>query len=286
MPKLTAAAPMLTNGKEVDNSTQLVDGDTLFSPGSPGPVPEVEQASESATVAMDSPFSGRPAQATSEHQAPTDPARQAVLRAQANEGTPVEPIRPVSDGPQAPLPRVTVVESRSSSARRKSSGRHDPVPSDDGPSTDTHSAADLPPQAAPPERKRRTMQSMHKLQPVSATSPAVVPAASGGSSKALIAVIVVCTLLIVAAVVGVFVIKPGPTGLVLIDVPAQGQVIEVSVNGEVVAGVTSWPHLQKVKAGKASVLIKVKGYEPLLETVVVKETGEVAKLTQQFKKNE
>ena len=65
----------------------------------------------------------------------------------------------------------------------------------------------------------------------------------------------------------------------------------MNVNGERVtekdgSAVKSWPHLHQVKAGTTSVLIKVKGYEPLVDTVTVKEGGEVTRLTAQFKKSE
>src|SRR5262249_10913286 len=152
-------------------------------------------------------------------------------------------IEPVGDAtlPPAPMSRVMGAEpSRNSPThRRKAAPVREPLAADDGPATDTtHTATELadpaPPQPAPPagqpERRRRTMQSVHKLQPVagsgSTTAPAVsgaaakAPVASGGSSKALIAVIVVCTMLIIAVVVGVFWLKLGASGLVLIDVPA------------------------------------------------------------------
>ncbi len=314
LPRLTAAAPMLTNGKE-DNSTQLVDGDTLFQPGSPagmGPVPDESENGESATVAMESPFRGRPAPGQTGELA-TDPLRQAVSRSALglDEGTPVEPIEPVSDMTMPPqnLAKVTVVEPprnnaalRGNVGRRPTASRLDPVPVDEGPSTDTHS--ELAPPAPPPSseasqqrRRRSTNQSMNKMQPVgSGTGPApavqvrqAAPVAGGGSNKVLVALIGLAVLLLAVAVTAMFVLKPAPTGLLLIDVPPDSEVIEVNVNGEKVTekdgtAVKSWPHLHQVKAGTVGVLIKVKGYEPLVDSVTVKEGGEVTRLSKTFQK--
>ena len=65
--------------------------------------------------------------------------------------------------------------------------------------------------------------------------------------------------------------------------------MEVSVNGDQVtekdgSPVKSWPHLHAVKAGTVTVLIKAKDYEPLIETVTVKEGGEYTKLTGHLRK--
>jgi hypothetical protein len=68
-------------------------------------------------------------------------------------------------------------------------------------------------------------------------------------------------------------------------------VIEANVNGEKVtekdgSAIKSWPHLHQVKAGTVGVLIKVKGYEALVDTVTVKEGGDVTRITKPFKKSE
>jgi hypothetical protein len=297
LPKLTAAAPMLTNGKE-DNSTQLVDGDTLFNPGNPaGPVPEDTGDGESATVAMQSPFRGKPpiGSATAEHQLPTDPARHAV--APMPEGTPVDPIEPVSDLtlPPSNLAKVTVVEPpRANAALRARPGRATPASQlprveDDGPSTDS-GVAPPPAETSQQRRRRTTQQSSHRLAPVQPAAPEPVAVApSGGSNKVLFALIGVAVLLLAVAVTALFVLKPAPTGLLLIDVPPDSEVIDVSVNGETLrekdgSPIKSWPHLHQVRAGEVGVLIKVKGFDPLIDKVVVKEGGDVTRLTQQFKK--
>jgi len=320
MPKLTAAAPMLTNGKE-DNSTQLVDGDTLFTPGDgpPGPIPEEPGDGESATVAMDSPFRGKPPPGglmpTGEHQAPTDPLRQAVSRVPAAfEGTPVEPIQPVLDATLPPqnLAKVTVVEPPRNNPALRSRSRMTPPPQpqptplaeDDGPPTSDDIAPPPPPPQPEPSqarRRRTTAQSAHKLAPVqpsgTAPQPAAIPAAApaGGSNKVLYALIGVAVMLLAVAVTAMFVLKPAPLGVLLLEPPPDAADVEVSVNGERVMDkdekgnpvpVKSWPHLAQVKVGKAAVLMKAKGYEPLLETVEVHEGGEVAKLRGRMKKTQ
>jgi serine/threonine protein kinase len=312
IPRLTAAAPMLTNGKE-DNSTQLVDGETLFNPGSPGPIPE--ENPENATVAMDSPFS----RGMSPDASPaTDPMRQAVQRAGGDpqELTPATPIAAIDPVPDATLPpsmppgglgalaKVTVIEPpRGNPAtrpgRRPSQPVVTPPPAYDEavePSTEAIPQATLGVQPQPVRKRRSpggTGMSANNLPVVQPgirpkpLQPMVPAAAPSSSSKLLIIAMAAIIVLLGGGLAGVFFLKPEPKGLLYVEVPDKAEVLEITVNGDAVKGWTadSFPFLTKVPVGKASVLIKVKGYQPLLETVTVNDDNTPVHLSQQFKKS-
>src|SRR5256885_13399881 len=106
------------NGKDEHQATQLVDGDTLFTPGS-GPPPE---ASESATVSMESPFKGGVVPRGTGEMPATDPVRSAMD---------IDMTLPPSQ-----LARVTVNEPPGSNPVRRPSLRGSPVPQELAPITE------------------------------------------------------------------------------------------------------------------------------------------------------
>jgi hypothetical protein len=109
------------------------------------------------------------------------------------------------------------------------------------------------------------------------------------SNRLLLALMVLTTLLLGVAVGALILLRPKPTGLLLLEVPAGAEVLDVNVNGHRVvekdgSPIKTWPHLYQVPAGDTGVLINVKGYKPLIETVMVPEGGTVTPLTNSFQK--
>ncbi len=271
VPRLTAAAPMLTNGKE-DNSTQLVDGDTLFNFGGSAAPGALQDNPDSATLAMQSPFGGAPA--VGDSAAPTDPARQKVARYDQpiSEATPMPELSDMTMPPGSPaqMARVTVVESARANPvirTRRSSGPRQELSEDP-----TNGEAAPQPSAPSPTRRRRSPT----MQP-GALSAQAAPQASGGSGigKLLVIMIAAVVVLLGGGLSALFFLKSDPKGLVLIEVPDKAEVAEITINGEPItekdgSPLKSGPHIQAVKAGVVTVLIKVKGYKPLIETVTVK----------------
>jgi hypothetical protein len=316
LPRLTAASPMLTNGKE-DPSTHLVDPETLFSPGASGE-PENPDA---ATVQMDSPFAQAMTVTGEVGSLPTDPARPAVGRSAAvvvptPEHTPSGPIAPLSSladattlPPTAPqslaaVAKSTVVESpRANPAlRNRPGGRSNPLmtpmPATTPPSPEPKSLSESrngPQPSVLQQRRRRSSTgsqpgngpsaspgSQRSIEPV--TGPAKKETGSSGGIGKLLVVLMVAIVLVLGAAVGTLVfLKAEPKGLLVIEVPDTAQVTDLNINGDVVTN-RNFPLLQKVPVGNVTVLIKAKGYKPVMETLAVKSDGVPAHLTQTFEK--
>jgi hypothetical protein len=285
---------MLTNGKE-DNSTQLVDGDTLFNlNGAGGPL---QDNPDSATMAMPSPFGGQPA--AGDAAAPTDPMRQKVTRmdhpvtdaAAAGSNGP-QPDSTMSPQNLAAMAKVTMVEPpRGNPAIR---GRRPSGPTPALLERDTDAPDTLPPPTPPapgparpvPIRKRRAPTATPGA--LAASRPEPRAESSSGVGKLLVVMIFAAVVLLGGGLGALFFFKAAPQGLVYISVPEHAEVLEVSINGEPVTqkdgSPVTFPHLHAVKAGQATVLVKLKGYKPLLETVTVKEGAEYVQLSKPFEK--
>lgn len=145
----------------------------------------------------------------------------------------------------------------------------------------------LPPAASPVPPPRRSTGSSLRV-PRTAT-PAPMPQ----SNARLFAVLGAVVALVVVGVGALIALRPPPEGLLLMELPADatGQVI-INVNGTLLSkeqcgtDPKPGPNLCKVVAGPAQVMITVPGYQPLVESVPVKEgTSEYSKLTKRFQKN-
>jgi hypothetical protein len=138
--------------------------------------------------------------------------------------------------------------------------------------------------------------SIPALQPNSDTSPqlaaynpspssAALPQAGGGSSNKTAFAILGAGVLVVVTLIGLAVaFKPGPKGLLIIDVPSGASgAIRVSIDGKDLtegdgSPIKDWPQVREVPAGKHMVMLKIPGYETLTETVVVTEGNEPSQL--------
>jgi hypothetical protein len=124
--------------------------------------------------------------------------------------------------------------------------------------------------------------SQRSIEPV--TVPTKKETASSGGIGKLLLVLMVAIVLVLGAAVGTLVfLKAEPKGLLVIEVPDTAQVTDLNINGDAVTD-RNFPLLQKVPVGNVTVLIKAKGYKPVMETLAVKSDGVPAHLTQTFEK--
>jgi hypothetical protein len=254
MPRLTAVAPMLTNGKEEHEATMMAEG--MGSGGSPFDEPATNPGQQAvrpdATRALNI-RNPRPAVVS---EVATDPGRPAM-----QPGPPV--ISALSDQPPRritrnlptapPPPPVLNVSSTSESS---------PTLSGVGFQQSSQALTQVPPQQAAP---------------------------SGGNTKLIIALAAIVAFLIVG-VVGVIMLKPAATGLLMVNVPdAVAATATLNINGKPVldeAGqpIREWPQIRQLPVGKVTVMLKAPGYETLVETIEVREGNEPAQLKGELKK--
>ena len=242
MPRLTAVAPMLTNGKEEHESTVLADsgsGANLFdepatnpgNQGRPDPTRALNIRNRAEPVVQD---------------VATDPGRPALSRGEPPGPPVMSPAEPRRNtrGPMALPPPPPVMS-----------------PSDTSP---TLSAV-------------LYQQTSNQLPQVAQAAP------SGGNTRLIIALAGIIALLIVG-VVGVMMLRPAATGLVMVTVPdSVAATATLSINGKPVAD-KEWPQIISVPVGKVTVMLKAPGYETIVETIVVSEGNEPAQLKQELKK--
>ena len=234
MPRLTAVAPMLTNGKEEHESTVLADGPGGFEDSNP----------------------------TGEMARP-DPTRALNIRNRGPE--PVAPRADVETDPGRPAMRATApaavsvptaVDLPNTAPRRLT--RNVPAP-----------APVVPSETAP------TLAAVDYSTSTSASQNAVPAVPEPNNNRLIIALAAIVAFLIVG-IVAVMLLKPPATGLLLITLPEGASAARLEINGESVAGegggaIKEWPQVRRVPAGKATVVLNIPGYAPLVETVDVRE---------------
>jgi serine/threonine protein kinase len=240
MPRLTAVAPMLTNGKEEHEQTMLADS----MPGmGDEPATNPGQAPPRNLNIRNRPPMGEPPQDMA-----TDPGRPAM--------------QPPVVGPPVLTPEP----------RRQTRGQMSAVP---------------PPPPPVPSDTSPTLNQVGYQSQVGLTQ--VQPPAPAGNTKLIIALAGIIAFLIVG-VVGVVLLKPAPTGLLMITVPDEvAATASLNINGKPVLNdqgtpIREWPHIQQVPVGQVTVMVKAPGYEPLVETVVVAEGNVPAQLKNELKK--
>jgi serine/threonine protein kinase len=248
IPRLTAVAPMLTNGKEEHNSTVLVDGGGQFDDSSTNP-----GSGADSTRALNVRNLG-PGSETA-----TDPARPTIPRTatgggwdQAQNNRPGPPVLS-ADPPQRRMTRSNV------------------------PTGDT--SPTLPPLNYPSPANNpvfSTPTSQH-LQPVRSGNKMLI---------ALSAVVVLLVLALGGAVFLRPVAKGHVIVSVPNDVKGKAEVqIDGEVVTEKDGSpLQKWPAVLPVKPGRVTVRVSAPGYDTLLEIVDVKE-GEPVELTKQWKKS-
>ena len=261
MPRLTAVAPLLTNVEQENQSTMLVDGDTLFEP-----------RTDSQTLA----FVGNDATNERPNQVATDPQRPAVSRSTLQDTNPQVGIAgPVPDEPQLEKPTEAGEGLQAlnetfipvSAPRRAQTRQQTPMPN------------------------RRTGQDSRperSSQPLPA--PVLAPAPANNTRLIIFVGGAVAIVALIATVL--LFMRPPPEGLLLVELPPEfaGKVM-VNVNGNALsekqcgALPKAGPNLCKVAAGKATVMIDAAGYRTLIEQVQIKEgTSDYSKLTQRLQK--
>ncbi len=253
IPRLTAVAPMLTNGKEEHNSTVLVDGGGQFDDSSTSP-----GNGNDSTRALNVRNLGPG------NESATDPARPSIPRTATGGGW---------DQQQNNRPGPPVLSADPPPQRRMTRSN---VPTGD--TSPTLPPLNYPSPANNPNNPVFSTPTSQQLQPVT----------SSGSNKLLIALSAVVVVLVIALGAAVF-LRPVAKGHVIVSVPndVKGKA-EVQIDGEVVtekdgSPLQKWPAVLPVKPGKVTVRVSAPGYDTLLEIVDVKE-GEPVELTKQWKK--
>ncbi len=266
LPRLTAAQAMHTVGKEEHEQTVLADGlsDDATNPG------------QDSTKAID--VRNRP-----EADPATDPGRPVLHRGgMVPNMAGGDAMTQMGAGMSRPGPPVLMNDGLPPNARRPTNGNQP-----------------LPPRMAAPmmvESSGVSNPSIPALQSSGDTSPqlavynpspssAALPQVGGGSSNKTAFAILGAGVLVVATLIGLAVaFKPGPKGLLIIDVPSGASgTIRVSIDGkDLTEGdgtpIKDWPQVREVPAGKHMVMLKIPGYETLTETVVVTEGNEPSPL--------
>ena len=239
MPRLTAVAPMLTNGKEEHESTMMADG----MGGSPFDEPATN------------PGNSQPRNLNIRNRAPEPPPVSDVA---------TDPGRPAMPGPPVMQPAEP----------RRVTRNMPPAPPPPMISSDTS-----------PTLSAVNYQSQVSLQHVPPPPPAGV---SAGNTKLIIALAANVALLV--GVVGVVLLKPSATGLLMVNVPdAVSTTATLNINGKAVTDETGnpikeWPQIRSLPVGKVTVMLKAPGYETLVETVEVREGNEPVQLKGELKK--
>lgn len=234
MPRLTAVAPMLTNGKPEHEATMMADG---MGGGFDEPTTNPGNGPRNLNIR------NRPPPPVVSEVA-TDPGRPALAPPVMQQA---EPRRVTRNLPSAPPPP--------------------PVPSTD--SSPTLSAVN------------------YNAQVSQQRAPPVLPAA--GNTRLIIALAAIVALLVVG-VVGVVLLKPAATGLLMIAVPdAVATTATLNINGKPVLDdqgnpIREWPQMRALPVGKVTVMLKAPGYETLVETIEVREGNEPAQLKGELKK--
>ncbi|ATB27902.1 serine/threonine-protein kinase [Melittangium boletus] len=268
MPRLTAAPVAPPKEEEESGATQVVNGSEYFndsptgehvSPGrmvTPVEVPRSPMLEESP-----------PPRAAPRLSHPSMP-RPPVLAPSNGESTTVgRQSRNTLDG----IPRVGRSDELSGGARASLSSPavgSRPPPPVVPPPVDDLTEDGLPP--APPPQGRMPVAAP-RSQPAAQTPAAAAPPAAATSSRLPPIIGIVVLVLVMLGGVGMLLMRPAPTGFVLVSLPhdVQGKNPRVSYNGKDLDVPKSGPILQQVNAGPAVVLVSVEGYKPFTQTVQV-----------------
>jgi hypothetical protein len=161
-----------------------------------------------------------------------------------------------------------------------------PVPAEPEPQAATDFAASNPYSPTPVLRQAPNASGRHPQYPMDdASNPSASsyqPAPPQRRSGLMMGLII--ALILAAGGVAGFALWPRAGGLVLIDVPPElAKSVRVSINGDPVV-INEVPFVAKVKPGPATIVINAPGFEPLIETVTVREGNELTQLTKQLKK--
>ena len=242
MPRLTAVAPMLTNGKEEHESTMMAEGMGSHAFDEPATNPGGQAVRPDATRALN--IRNRPAGGSD---LATDPGRPAM-----GHGVNIPPSEP----------------------RRAPTRSLQPVPP--------------PPPVLTSESSPTLAGVNYQSQALQPVQTGVAPPA-GANNRLIIALAAIVALLIVG-VVGVVLLKPAATGLLMISVPdAVATTATLNIDSKAVLdeqgnAIKEWPQMRALPVGKHTVMLKAPGYATLVETIEVREGNEPAQLKGELKK--
>jgi serine/threonine protein kinase len=277
-PRLTAAAPILTNEKEEHQATMLVDSGASYDDATnPGGVQLPR------TQNLRSPV---PAALTSAPDLATDPGRPMVART-ATGGVPAQAqAQAQRPGPPVPGPRRTM------------NGMAPVIPVDlPGMVLGTAAASDSTPTLAPVRSGQAKQEPeaygsrMAPVKVVESSSPALtaVKPPEAKSNRPLILGLIAMVGLLLVGIAGAIALRQPPKGLVMVALPDEliGKA-RLNINGEDVtepdgSPLKTWPQMRQVPVGKATVMITAPGYEAFIETVEVSADAP-AQLSKSFKK--
>jgi eukaryotic-like serine/threonine-protein kinase len=278
LPRLTAVAPMLSNEKEENAHTMLVDGQEMFGNQSAAATDSDAQAQ---AIGNDATLFSMPARNFNGDQRPTmqhTPPEAELMTEQvrppsqgrpldAGFGQPVEEEPPGNATMMMPPPQVPDVST--------------------GPSG----------RSAVPSRRqgRASMQQLPQVKAARPNAAALItavddPVVLPGSSNTRIFAIGGVALMLLLGVGGFLATRGGAKGLLYVEIPADATVgVKVNINGTEVreendAQLKPGPHLVPVTAGKLTVMVVADGYETVIETVEVKEGNEYTRLITKMKK--
>lgn len=254
MPRLTAVAPMLTNGKEEHESTVLADSSSGGNPFDEPPTNPGAPAARGMNIRNKAP-AAPPPPPTEDYA--TDPGRPAV---------------------SPPMMGPPVLSSAPMDQRKITRG----------------GMAAVPPPVMSPSDTAPTLSAVNYSQSYAQLPTAVTPPPAASNTKLIVALASIVAVLIIG-VVAVVLLKPPAQGLVMITVPdAAAATATLSINGEDVQVPTTkdekgqttkeWPFIKTVPVGKVTVMLRAPGYEPVVETIEVREGGEPAQLKKELKK--
>jgi hypothetical protein len=125
--------------------------------------------------------------------------------------------------------------------------------------------------------------------------PTAVSAPPVNNNNKLIIALAAIVAVLIIGVVAVVLLKPPAQGLVMINVPdAAAATATLSIDGKDVQIPTTkdesgktikeWPYIGPAKVGRVTVALRAPGYEPVIETIEVREGGEPAQLKKELKK--
>lgn len=255
MPRLTAVAPMLTNGKEEHESTVLAEGGSMS--GHDEPVTNPSGTRQDATRALN--IKNRPVSDPGPDIA-TDPGRPALARPPTQSGMPVA-------GPPVIAPVAPRANTRGM-------------------------AAVAPPVLGPPVMMTSdTSPTLNAVQ-YQQSQLGLQPVAPPQNNTKLIVMLAGVVAFLIVGVLAVVMLKPAPTGLLMITVPDEvAGKVSVNINAEQVTEeggglLKEWPQMRQVPVGTVTVMLKAPGYEPYVATVEVREGGAPAEVGKDWKKKD
>jgi len=286
LPRLTAVAPMLSNEKEENAHTMLVDGQEMFGGQ---PAGQTDSDATADAIGNDATLFSMPARQFNGDQRPTTQ--------HPSPGTPdelmTEQVRPPSKGQPLPENFGSPIEEEEEGVGNQTMM----MPANSGPAQITTAPEGR--SAVPQRRKSGGKPSMQALAPVTSKGPKAAagmvtnvddPIVLPGSGRGKLFGVVGGLAVVLIAVIAIFALRGGAKGLLYVEIPSDAvSGVKVNINGKDIREeddkpLKPGPHLVPVAAGKLTVMVVADGYDTVIETVDVKEGNEYTRLITKMKK--